>query len=128
MPDAETASKTSALDAAQLPQIIQGGMGVGVSGWKLARAVSQAGQLGVVSGTALDLLLTRNLQLGDPGGHLRRALHALPIPGAADRILEKYYIEGGKQPDAPFRTPAMISHQPARPSRELTIASAFCAI
>ena len=55
-----------------LPPIIQGGMGIGVSGWRLARAVSQLGQLGVVSGTALDLLLTRQLQLGDTGGHLRR--------------------------------------------------------
>ena len=36
-----------------LPTIIQGGMGAGVSSWSLARAVSKAGQLGVVSGTAL---------------------------------------------------------------------------
>ncbi|MGD8321328.1 MAG: hypothetical protein PVJ02_12765, partial [Gemmatimonadota bacterium] len=36
------------------PVIIQGGMGVGISGWRLARAVSSRGQLGVVSGTALD--------------------------------------------------------------------------
>lgn len=128
MTDPESASPAPAMDATVLPQIIQGGMGVGVSGWKLARAVSQAGQLGVVSGTALDLLLTRNLQLGDPDGHLRRALQALPIPGAAERILEKYFIDGGKSPDASFRTPAMISHQPSRSSRELTIASAFCAI
>ena len=41
------------------PVIIQGGMGVAVSGWRLARAVAQCGQLGVVSGTALDLLLAR---------------------------------------------------------------------
>lgn len=33
---------------ARLPEIIQGGMGVGVSSWQLARAVSTAGQLGVV--------------------------------------------------------------------------------
>ncbi|MDG4862734.1 hypothetical protein P8605_31820, partial [Streptomyces sp. T-3] len=51
-----------------LPQVIQGGMGVGVSGWQLARAVSRTGQLGVVSGTALDAVLARRLQLGDPGG------------------------------------------------------------
>ena len=30
-----------------LPQIIQGGMGVAVSNWRLANAVSRAGQLGV---------------------------------------------------------------------------------
>jgi NAD(P)H-dependent flavin oxidoreductase YrpB (nitropropane dioxygenase family) len=36
------------------PTIIQGGMGIGISHWGLARAVSAAGQLGVVSGTAID--------------------------------------------------------------------------
>src|SRR4051794_25688325 len=54
------------------PRIIQGGMGVAVSGWRLAREVSRLGQLGVVSGTALAVVLSRRLQLGDPGGELRR--------------------------------------------------------
>ena len=80
----------------ELPTIIQGGMGVGVSAWRLARAVSRAGQLGVVSGTGLDLVLTRRLQLGDPGGHIRRALELFPISGIAERILQRYYIPGGK--------------------------------
>jgi NAD(P)H-dependent flavin oxidoreductase YrpB (nitropropane dioxygenase family) len=122
------ASGPIATDAATLPPIIQGGMGVGVSGWRLARAVSQTGQLGVVSGTALDLLLTRHLQLGDPGGHMRRALGAFPIPQAAERILDKYFIPGGKAAGAAFKTPAMLSHQPSPASRELTIAAAFVAI
>lgn len=117
-----------AADASVLPPIIQGGMGVGVSGWRLARAVSQCGQLGVVSGTALDLVLTRQLQLGDIGGHLRRALEAFPYPEIAARILEKYFIPGGKAPDAPFKTPPMISHEPSRSTRELVIASSFTAI
>ena len=43
------------------PEVIQGGMGVGVSGWRLARAVAAAGGLGVVSGTALDVQLARRL-------------------------------------------------------------------
>lgn len=111
-----------------LPPIIQGGMGVGVSGWCLARAVAQLGQLGVVSGTALDLLLTRQLQLGDPGGNLRRALAAFPYPEIAARILDRYFIPGGKAPEAPFKTPQMISHEPGRPTRELVIASSFVAI
>ena len=63
------------------PQIIQGGMGVAVSDWRLARAVSQQGQLGVVSGTALDVVLARRLQLGDPEGHLRRAMSEFPFQG-----------------------------------------------
>ena len=44
-----------------LPGLIQGGMGVGVSDWRLARAVAAAGQLGVVSGVALDAVLARRL-------------------------------------------------------------------
>ena len=63
------------------PQIIQGGMGAGVSDWRLARAVSQAGQLGVVSGTALAAILVRRLQTGDAGGQMRHALAQFPVPG-----------------------------------------------
>ncbi len=36
------------------PVVIQGGMGVGISGWRLARTVAMTGQLGVVSGVAQD--------------------------------------------------------------------------
>lgn len=80
----------------KLPQIIQGGMGVGISNWRLANAVSRQGQLGVVSGTALDQILTRRLQDGDPGGHMRRGLDAFPMRGMAERVWSKYYIQGGK--------------------------------
>ena len=68
----------------ELPEVIQGGMGVGVSSWRLARSVSRVGGLGVVSGTALDVVLARRLQDGDPGGHMRRALAAFPEQGMAD--------------------------------------------
>ena len=51
-------------------------MGAGVSEWRLANAVARCGQLGVVAGTALDIIMARRLQLGDPGGHMRRALAA----------------------------------------------------
>ena len=68
----------------QSPRIIQGGMGVAVSSWRLARAVSLRGQLGVVSGTAIDSVFVRRLQDGDPGGHVRRAMAAFPMPGVAE--------------------------------------------
>ena len=80
----------------RLPQIIQGGMGVGISNWRLANAVSRRGQLGVVSGTALDQMLMRRLQDGDPGGHMRRGLDHFPMRAMAERIRQRYYIEGGK--------------------------------
>ena len=88
----------------KLPTIIQGGMGAGVSSWRLARAVSQLGELGVVSGTALDLILARRLQDGDPGGHMRRGLDAFPIPEMAERIWQTYYIPGGKAERTPYKT------------------------
>lgn len=123
-----SSSTSGQASAAALPPIIQGGMGVGISGWRLARAVSVHGQLGVVSGTALDLLLTRKLQLGDHGGHLRRALKAFPYPEIAGRILERYFIPGGKAAEAPFKTPPMITHEPSRSTRELVVAASFAAI
>jgi NAD(P)H-dependent flavin oxidoreductase YrpB (nitropropane dioxygenase family) len=84
------------------PVIIQGGMGVGISGWMLARAVSTRGQLGVVSGTALDAVLVRRLQDGDPGGHYRRALEAFPIPAIAREALDRYFRPSGRGTDEPY--------------------------
>jgi len=60
------------------PPIIQGGMGVGISDWRLARAVSLRGQLGVVSGTALDTVMVRL------------------APGL-------YFRPEGRRPDQPYR-------------------------
>ena len=79
-----------------LPMIIQGGMGAGVSNWQLAAAVARAGQLGVVSGTALDLVLARRLQQGDSGAHLRRAMAHFPVPALAGRVLAKYFRPAGR--------------------------------
>ncbi len=87
-----------------LPAIIQGGMGVAISDWRLARASSSAGALGVVSGTALDQVLARRLQDGDPDGHMRRALDAFPLRATADRIWARYYIPGGKDAKAAYAT------------------------
>ena len=43
-----------------LPKIIQGGMGVRISSWKLAREVSNRGELGVISSMAILDLRARN--------------------------------------------------------------------
>jgi nitronate monooxygenase len=109
----------------QNPVIIQGGMGAGVSAWQLARAVSLAGQLGVVSGTALDVLLARRLETGDPGGHMRRALDQFPFPDVTQRILRRFFIPGGKPSDQPFRGGHVISVRPSRAQLELVVAANF---
>mmetsp|Transcript_54043 Transcript_54043/g.65241 ORF Transcript_54043/g.65241 Transcript_54043/m.65241 type:complete len:83 (+) Transcript_54043:490-738(+) len=49
---------------AAIPRVIQGGMGVRISHWRLAREVSKMGELGVVSGTAMDHIFVRELQDG----------------------------------------------------------------
>ena len=100
-------------------------MGVAVSGWPLARAVSVAGQLGVVSGTALAVVLARRLQLGDPGGELRRALASFPLPQMAQRVLADHFIPGGKAPGTPFKLTPMPTLQPRPTLVELTVVSNF---
>lgn len=113
------------MDATALPLIIQGGMGAGVSDWRLARAVSSAGQLGVVSGTGLDLILTRRLQQGDPDGLIAGALAKFPVPAAAKRILDTYFVPGGKADSAPFRGKPLLAAQPGPFLEQLLVAAAF---
>lgn len=103
-------------------------MGVAVSDWRLARAVSSEGQLGVVSGTGIDTVLVRRLQLGDPGGHIRDALEAFPIPGAVDHILDRYFIENGKAPEAPFKKNPMGKLKPSRFLEDLLVVSNFAEV
>ncbi len=109
----------------QFPHIIQGGMGAGVSNWELARSVSSLSQIGVVSGTGIDLILVRRLQLGDPGGHMRRALAAFPDSDISDRIIDRYFIPKGKPSDQPFISRPMVGNKPTQHSNELLVASNF---
>lgn len=109
----------------QFPKIIQGGMGVGVSNWRLANTVSRLGQLGVVSGTALDQLFVRRLADGDVGGYMRRGLDAFPFPEMARRIWQEYFVPGGKPETVPY--PNVPMHQRCSPRKlvELCMVSNF---
>ena len=110
------------------PKIIQGGMGIAVSSWGLARAVSLEGQLGVVSGTAIDAVLVRRLQLGDLDGTLREALAHFPVPEIANRILKGYYVPGGKAPDAPFKAKPILNIDKNDRAVELVVVANFCEV
>lgn len=105
--------------------IIQGGMGAAVSNWRLARAVSWLGQLGVVAGTALDQILSRRLQDGDAEGHVRRALAHFPFPKIAQRIMDAYFIPGGLDPSNPYKPARMHTAASNLPAQELCIAANF---
>src|SRR5271168_3623493 len=107
------------------PRIIQGGMGAGVSDWRLARAVSQTGQLGVVSGTALATILARRLQIGDPDGRMRQALEKFPVAGVAARMLADYFIPGGKPAHAAFKLTPLPGLASSPDYTALTVAANF---
>lgn len=110
------------------PMIIQGGMGVAVSHWPLARTVAQRGGLGVVSGTALATVLVRRLQSGDPGGHIRRALAAFPVPQVSEVIMRTWYRPDGLPPGEAYKRHAMYTLAPSRDLVQLTVAAAFAEV
>ncbi|MDA8437280.1 MAG: nitronate monooxygenase [Propionibacterium sp.] len=109
------------------PVIIQGGMGVAVSGWRLAREVARAGQLGVVSGTALDAVVARRLQDGDEGGHIRRALRHFPSRGIASRVLERFFRPDGRG-GHPYRPHPAIDLHPSAAAIELALVGNFAEV
>jgi nitronate monooxygenase len=112
----------------QLPRIIQGGMGVGVSNWQLARTVSRSGQLGVVSGTALDHVMAMRLMDGDEGGFMRQALAAFPMPEAAQKILDRYFDEGGRPKGKPYRSVPNYAIKPGAFLHRLTTIANFAEV
>jgi len=107
------------------PVIIQGGMGAGVSNWRLARAVSRTGQLGLVSGTALDQILARRLQDGDDGGYMRLGLGAFPDRSMAERVWRSYFIRGGKGAKAPYKPVPPLAKDNSSELVELCIVANF---
>ncbi len=88
------------------PELIQGGMGVGISNWELARAVAQAGGrlnkpvLGVVSGIGLAVTMVNRLRRGDLD--TRAALEAFPVLWMAQEIIEEHWLNpDSKLPSKP---------------------------
>jgi len=108
-----------------LPLIIQGGMGAAVSNWRLANAVAQTGQLGVVSGTGLDTVFVRRLQDGDRGGPMRRGMERFPIRRAVDVAMRGYYRPEGRAPGEPYKMLPLYSQAVAPARQALTMLAAF---
>lgn len=100
-------------------------MGVGVSNWKLARAVAERGQLGVVSGTALDTVLVRRLQDGDVGGHVRRAMARFPIPHVSSEVLRRHFLPDGRAPGQPYRLLPMYKQFVSVARQQITVLANF---
>ena len=110
------------------PVVIQGGMGVAVSSWQMVRAVSQSGQLGVVSGTALDVVIARRLQDGDADGDVRRALEQFPVPAMAKRVLDRHFREGGRTPGQSYAPVHKLHMNPSGTDLDLSIVANFAEV
>ncbi len=108
-----------------LPRVIQGGMGVAVSDWRLANAVARSGQLGVVSGSMLDTVFVRRLQDGDPGGHVRRAIEAFPLPEVGEEILRRYFNPHGRPAGTAYRNLPMYKQRVSNARQRVTVLANF---
>lgn len=98
---------------------------MGVSNWRLAQAVSKLGQLGVVSGTALDQVFVRRLADGDKDGNMRKGIEAFPFPEIARRIWQEYFVPGGKPEGSPYPTNQMHQRREPRKLIELCMLANF---
>ena len=106
------------------PWLIQGGMGVAISGWPLARAVSRAGQLGVVSGTAIDAVFVRRLQNDGVSDALRTVLERFPVASIVERVLERFARTKRAVGDA-YQNLVMLTHRSAEQARDLLVLAAY---
>lgn len=109
----------------QHPRLIQGGMGIAVSNWVLAKAVSQLGHLGIVSGTAINSVMVRRLQDGDLQGHTRRALRHFPSQEIVNKILDQYFIEGGKAKDQSYKRAPLYNLKSSKALLQQTMVASF---
>ena len=106
------------------PWLIQGGMGIAISGWPLARAVARAGQLGVVSGTAIDSVFVRRLQDHGVDESLRAVLSGFPIPSVVDEVVEQFATTR-RSKSTPYRNVVMLTHRSAQRSQDLLVLAAY---
>ncbi|WP_027882144.1 nitronate monooxygenase [Meiothermus rufus] len=116
-----------AVTSLALPRVIQGGMGVAVSSWQLARTVSRLGQLGVVSGTAIDTVMVRRLQDGDPGGWVRQALATFPFQRWVEPVLARYFQPEGRK-GRPYRRIPMPVGIPGTASQILHVLGSYAEV
>ena len=108
-----------------LPIIIQGGMGIGVSSVAMAKAVANLGQLGVVSGTAIDSVIARRLQEGDEDGDIRWALSKFPDQECVAEVLNRFFVEGGKKENASYIDVPKLSLSPTPFATKMLVIASY---
>ena len=99
-------------------------MGIAISNWRLARAVSSAGQLGVVSGTAIDAVFSRRLQDHGVDEALRAVLDKFPVPEIVEDALRRF-ADVRRRANAPYKSLTMLSEHSPRRSFDLVVLASF---
>ncbi|MFB6346855.1 MAG: nitronate monooxygenase [bacterium] len=108
----------------ETPNIIQGGMGIAVSSWQLARTVALEDEIGVVSGTGIDTVMVRELQDGDPNDRIE-TMQSYPDQEFVEQIVNDYYIEGGKRETEPYARLPIHRFDPTIKSQKLLSLGAY---
>jgi NAD(P)H-dependent flavin oxidoreductase YrpB (nitropropane dioxygenase family) len=106
------------------PWLIQGGMGIAISNWRLARAVASVGQLGVVSGTAIDSVFVRRLQDHGVDDVLRSVLEKFPVPAIVDDALHRF-ADVRRRVGSPYKSLTMLTEHSPRRSFDLVVLASF---
>jgi NAD(P)H-dependent flavin oxidoreductase YrpB (nitropropane dioxygenase family) len=110
-------------------KIIQPGMGIGASGYRLANATAKTGLcIGTISGVGAEQIICRKLQNGDPSGDIRRAFATFPFQRMIEKILNKYFIEGGKDSSKPYRGIEPLTLNPSNDLIELIICCTYAMV
>ena len=111
--------------ARALPWLIQGGMGIAISDWKLARTVSMSGQLGVVSGTGIETVFVRRLQDLGVDDALRDVLDQFPDQSVVEKALARYATSPRTDASTPYRTVPMLTHRNVHAVQDVMVLAAF---
>lgn len=112
----------------RLPWLIQGGMGIAVSHWPLARAVAMAGQLGVVSGTAIESVFVRRLQDFGVDDGLRAVLEKFPNQSVVEAALTRYAKARRPGSKTPYRAVPMLTHRNVHATQDLLVLAAYAEV
>ena len=102
-------------------------MGIAISGWPLARAVSRAGQLGVVSGTAIDAVFVRRLQNEGVTDALRAVLERFPLQSIVERVLLQFTQTRRTVSDA-YQNLVMLTHRSGEHALDLLVLASYAEV
>ena len=91
-----------------LSEIIQGGMGIGVSGWRLARAVSHMDSSALCRARVSRRSLCGGFRMVIRAGHSSGA-RGIPLSHVAAETLRRYLLSGGRPAGTPYGMLPMYS-------------------